>query len=111
MRAFILALAAIIPACASDWAGANELPAFDIGRNCKAETAGSAIGGGPGACARDETQAKNDIAKRWSSYSTSQKKECVGESSTGGEQSYVELLTCLEMSAGGHFSTGEDQIR
>ncbi len=29
------------------------------------------------------------------------------ESSVGGDQSYVELLTCLEMSAGGHFSAKE----
>ena len=108
MRTFIFALAAIVPAFAIDRTGAaNKLPAFDIARNCKEETAGSSIGG-PESCARDETQAKNELAKRWSSFSAAQKKECVGEGSVGGEESYVELLTCLEMSAGGHFSTGED---
>jgi hypothetical protein len=111
MRTFIFALAAIVPAFAIDCArAADKLPALDIARNCKAETAGSAIGG-PESCARDETQAKNDLAKRWSSFSASQKKECVGESRVGGEESYVELLTCLEMSAGGHFSTGEEPNR
>jgi hypothetical protein len=48
----------------------------------------------------DETEAKNQLAKRWSSYGASQKKECVGESSSGGERSYVDLLTCLEMATG-----------
>ena len=115
MRTFILALAAaipaIVPAFAVDRSGtANKLPAFDIARNCKEETSGSGIGG-PESCARDETQAKNELAKRWSSFSASQKKECVGEGSIGGEESYVELLTCLEMSAGGHFSTGEEPNR
>jgi len=105
MRTLILALAAIAPAFAIDQArAADEPPAFDIARNCKLETAGAAISG-PAACARDETQAKNQLAERWSSYSASQKKECVGESTTGGEKSYVELLTCLEM-ATGHLSTG-----
>ena len=66
---------------------------------------------GTKACTSDETDAKNQLAKRWSSYSASQKKECVGESSIGGEKSYVELLTCLEMSAGGHFSTGTESER
>ena len=33
-------------------------------------------------------------------------KFCVGESSTAGEQSYVELLTCLEMSSGQFSATG-----
>jgi hypothetical protein len=108
MRSFIFALAAIVPAFAIDQGGAaDELPAFDIARNCNAETAG-AITGGPASCTRDETEAKNQLAERWSSYSASQKKDCVGESSIGGEESYVELLTCLEM-ATGKFSTGRDQ--
>jgi len=110
MRTFIFALAAIVPAFAMDRAGAaDEIPAFDIARNCKAETAGASVSG-PASCARDETQAKNQLSERWSSYGASQKKECVGESTTGGESSYVELLTCLEMSTG-NFSTGTDRNR
>jgi hypothetical protein len=87
-------------AFAIDRAGAaDELPAFDIARNCNAETAGLGPGIGTGAegCRRDETDAKDQLAKRWSSYGASAKKFCVGESSSGGESSYVELLTCLEM--------------
>jgi hypothetical protein len=104
MRTFVFALAAIVPAFAIDRAGAaDELPAFDIARNCNEETAGAAIGG-PSSCTKDETDAKNQLAQRWSSYSASQKKQCVGESSIGGEKSYVELLTCLEMAAG-HLGT------
>jgi hypothetical protein len=98
MRTFIFALAAIVPAFAIDRAGAaDELPAFDIARNCNEETVGSITG--PESCTKDETDAKDQLAKSWSSYSASQKKECVGESSIGGEKSYVELLTCLEMAA------------
>jgi hypothetical protein len=97
MRTFIFALAAIVPAFAIDWArAADEVPEFDIALNCKAETSGTDIEG-PAHCKSDETDAKNQLAKRWSSYSASQKKDCVGESTTGGEKSYVELLTCLEM--------------
>jgi hypothetical protein len=103
MRTFIFALAAIIPTFALDRArAADEVPEFDIARNCKAETSGAGIEG-PAHCTSDETEAKNTVAKRWTSYSAAQKKECVGESVIGGEKSYVELLTCLEMSAGGHF--------
>jgi hypothetical protein len=105
MRTFIFALAAIVPAFAAG--AADELPAFDIARNCNEETAGAAIGG-PASCTKDETDAKNQLAQRWSSYSASQKKQCVGESSIGGEKSYVELLTCLEMDTG-QFSAGRNQ--
>jgi hypothetical protein len=105
MRIFIFALAVIVVAFAIDCAGAaDELPAFDIARNCNAEAAGA---GDPASCMKDEAAAKDQLAKRWSSYAASQKKDCVGESSTGGEKSYVELLTCLEMSAGQFSPTGD----
>ena len=97
MRTFIFALATIVP-CVVDQAGATDrLPAFDVARNCNAETAGVAIGTGVESCTKDETDAKNELAKRWSQFGASEKKFCVGESSSGGAQSYVELLTCLEM--------------
>jgi hypothetical protein len=105
MRTLIFAFAVIVPAFAIDRAGAaDELPAFDIARNCNAETAGV---GDPASCMSDETAAKNQLAKRWSSFGASQKKDCVGESSTGGEKSYVELLSCLEMSTGQFSPTGD----
>jgi len=112
MRTFIFALAAIIPAsCAIDRAGAADgLPTFDIARNCNEETAGSdtGTGNGLGSCTKDETDAKNELEKRWSQFGGSEKGFCVGESTTGGEQSYVELLTCLEMSTG-QLSNMDDQ--
>jgi hypothetical protein len=33
------------------------------------------------ACTKDETDARNELAKRWSQYGASEKKACVGESS------------------------------
>jgi hypothetical protein len=104
MRTFIFALAAIVPlSCVIDQAGAvDRVPAFNIARNCTEEVAGGITSSA--ACSKDETDAKSELAKRWSEFSASNKKACVGESSIGGEQSYVELLTCVEMAAGGHFS-------
>ena len=56
-------------------------------------------------CTKDETDAKNELAKRWSQFGASDKQTCVGESGIGGAQSYVELLTCLEMSSGGFLAS------
>ena len=100
MRTFIFALAVIVTAsCMTDQARAvDRLPAFDIARNCRTEIAGGITT--IEACRKDETDAKNEVAKRWSQYGAYEKKFCVGGSSTGGDQSYVELLTCLEMSTG-----------
>ena len=99
MRTVLFVLVAAVPAftVGQAWA-ADDLPAFDIVKNCEAEDAGSIAG--PKACTIDETNAKNELAKSWSSYSASAKKDCIGEASIGGDKSYVELLTCLEMTTG-----------
>jgi hypothetical protein len=100
MRTFIFALAAIVPAlCVIDRAAADEVPAFNITRNCSEEI-GTAGTGAVKPCNDDEKNAKDQLTKRWSQYDASAKKTCVEESSVGGERSYVELLTCLEMPAG-----------
>jgi hypothetical protein len=101
MRAFIFALAAIVPAsCVIDQAGAaDELPAFDISRDWSEEIGTAGIGGVK-PCKKDEIDAKDQLTKSWSQYDASAKKTCIEESSIGGERSYVELLTCLEMATG-----------
>ena len=108
MHTFIFALAVIVPAsCMIDEArAADRLPAFDIARNCRTEIAGGITT--IEACTKDETDAKNELEKRWSQFGGSEKGFCVGESTTGGDQSYVELLTCLEVSTG-QLSNMDDQ--
>src|SRR6516162_9096142 len=109
MRTCIFALVAIVPACAIDRAGAaDELPAFDIARNCREEVVGAITT--VESCTKDEIDAKNELTKRWSQFGAWEKKSCIGEASIGGDKSYVELFTCLEMSTG-HFFTGADQNR
>jgi hypothetical protein len=99
MRTFFFALAAIVPAFTIDRAwSADEVPAFDIARNCREEVVGAITT--IEACTKDETDAKNELTKRWSQFSATAKKSCIGEADIGGDKSYVELLTCLEMYAG-----------
>ena len=111
MRTFIFAAAAIV---AASWAidqarAADRIPAFDIVRNCSAEVAAAGIEKVAG-CTKDETDAKNELDKSWPQFGASDKQACVGESSIGGAQSYVELLTCLEMSSG-EFLASRRQIQ
>jgi uncharacterized protein YgiB involved in biofilm formation len=113
MRTFTLAIAAIVVATwawATDQApAADQIPAFDIVRNCSAEVASA--GTEAADCTKDETDAKNELDKRWPRFGTSDKQACVGESSIGGAQSYVELLTCLEMSSGEFLAASRRQIQ
>src|SRR5215470_9251741 len=112
MRTFIFAVAAIV---AASWAtdqtlATDRIPAFDIVRNCSAEVAAAGTEKIAG-CTKDETDAKNELDKRWLQFGASDKQACIAESSIGDAQSYVELLTCLEMSSGEFLAASRRQIR
>jgi len=96
MLAFVVALAHaphVAPA-------ADAVPKFDIARNCKAEVADSeGIGETLDSCSRDEDKARSELAGQWSQFSREDKAACIRETSADGTPSYVELQTCLEMSA------------
>jgi hypothetical protein len=40
---------------------------------------------------------RDQLVKEWSTFAAPDKVACTKESRTGGEASYTELLTCLEM--------------
>ncbi len=48
-------------------------------------------------CLESEKQIRDDLVKQWSSFSAADKTACTNESRMGGDSSYTELLTCLEM--------------
>ncbi|MGH6672135.1 MAG: hypothetical protein ACRECV_09210 [Xanthobacteraceae bacterium] len=50
-------------------------------------------------CLKSEREVRDELVKRWSSFSVADKNNCVAESEMGGDSSYTELLTCLEMAA------------
>ena len=78
----------------------DEVPSFNINRNCSSEAAeGADIQQTMANCVRDEVNAKKQLDQEWSKLESNLKRECVEESTIGGDQSYVELITCLEMSS------------
>ena len=96
----ILALAIMVTLASQPVRGADVVPQFNISANCKAEiTGGSAIGETLETCAADEQRAKDQLSQTWPQYSKGDKTLCIKEASTDGTPSYVELQTCLEMSA------------
>jgi hypothetical protein len=48
-------------------------------------------------CIESEQQIRDELVKEWSNFSANDRTHCVNESVMGGESSYTELLTCLEM--------------
>jgi hypothetical protein len=48
-------------------------------------------------CVQSEQSVRDEIKKEWSTFSTADKTHCVALAKTGGESSYTELITCMEM--------------
>jgi hypothetical protein len=48
-------------------------------------------------CLESEHAIRDELGKQWSSFSTTDKTACTNEATMGGDSSYTELLTCLEM--------------
>jgi hypothetical protein len=74
---------------------AGGVPTFDIRSSCRG--AADVTTGSPGTCLADEESARGELAKRWTQFAVAEKAHCTELSSMTGFQSYVELLTCLEM--------------
>jgi hypothetical protein len=51
-------------------------------------------------CMGDENSARQQLGPVWSSYSASERSNCEGEALNAGLGSYVDLLTCLQMTDG-----------
>jgi hypothetical protein len=81
---------------------ADEVPTFDVRKSCKADVqAFQGTAGGqanPNACLADEQTARATLVSQWTQFAPETRSRCaqmVGDSA--GPQSYVELLTCLQM--------------
>jgi hypothetical protein len=78
---------------------ADGVPTLKIETSCKAAAVGSlGTGRTTESCLNDEKTAREDLGKAWSSFSAADRSHCLSMVSTGGGPSYVELLSCLEMS-------------
>src|SRR5262245_11220365 len=78
-------------------ANSNGPPRFDLATTCRG--ASEAVGSAPGTCLSDEESARAELAKGWSGYPPAERARCSELAGMVGSQSYVELLTCLEIAA------------
>ena len=101
-----LAVLASVPAIflggAMTAAFADEVPAFDIRKSCKADVQAyqsNASGQASStACLRDEEGARTTLVSQWTQFAPENRTRCVRMVGDGAaSQSYVELLTCLQM--------------
>jgi hypothetical protein len=82
----------------SNSAFADDVPKLDFTKSCRTDVAAYPGGGGNKACLADEESARKTLVAQWNRFSPASKARCTSMvTDMIGDQSYVELLTCLQM--------------
>jgi len=83
---------------------ADNVPVFDVEPVCQgiAQQGGSSFRDTEVAkqkkdCLDSEKLVREDLVNQWPTFSTADRNACIQEATMGGDSSYTELLTCLEM--------------
>jgi hypothetical protein len=78
---------------------AADVPNFDTQPSCRAAAAVAVMVGRTAEdCMDDERSARDQLENSWTGYSASDAAHCLSLVGSGGGPSYVELLSCVEMS-------------
>jgi len=105
MRVYLVVVG-VFPAILSSILSAHsdEIPNLNVRQLCRgiASQATDPLDGGEPTltfdrCMSSEQADREELKKAWSTFSTDDKKHCVAETKMGGESSYTELISCLEM--------------
>ncbi len=80
----------------------DRMPKLNVEALCKARSAGDKAMQLPEAqsvkdCVRDETDAKQKLSTLWGATSGPVRNRCEGDAVALGTQSYLDLLTCIQM--------------
>jgi hypothetical protein len=95
--AMLLSIGFMVPAARSD-----DIPTLDVNPVCRGIATQGELEAGLQQtsfqqCVQSEQDVREQIKKEWSTFSASDKSHCVALAKTGGEASYTELITCMEM--------------
>ena len=100
MRAPAIAMVMIMPAILS--ARSDDVPTLDVNPVCRGIASQGELEAGLQQtnfqeCVKSELAVREEIKKEWSTFTTADKTHCVALAKTGGEASYTELISCMEM--------------
>jgi hypothetical protein len=95
-----IAMGMIMPAILS--ARSDDIPTLDVNPVCHGIAMQGELEAGLQRtsfqqCVQSEQDVREQIKKEWSTFTTADKTHCVSLAKTGGESSYTELITCMEM--------------
>ena len=93
IRTIIVAAAGL----AATAAYAVDVPTLDVSRTCTPIAGDKTIAIDTERCFKTERQAREQLAREWTSFPAANRSLCTQTATMGGMASYVALITCLEM--------------
>jgi hypothetical protein len=83
-------------------ARADQYPTLNVAPLCHGITQQSDLQGGFrevtfDECMKAEKEDREAMIKEWSEFTAAERTHCIAEATMGGESSYTDLITCLEM--------------
>ena len=83
-------------------AAADGVPTFNVDPSCRAAahqaaTPNAASPDYVSVCRNSEQKARDEMQRQWPQLSAADKAQCVSATTVGGNPTYTELLTCLEL--------------
>ena len=78
-------------------AAVDGVPNFSVEASCRAAAQQAASADYVTVYRKSEQRAHDEIARQWPQSTTADKAQCVPAATAGGNPTYTELLTCLEM--------------
>jgi hypothetical protein len=91
---------------------ADGVPKIDLGKTCRiaASVIGAPTKNDIDTCIADEQDAHNEIVKNWAQFPAVAKERCV-RASTEYLPSYVEMITCLQMTKDAKDLSSEETVQ
>ncbi len=76
---------------------ADQIPTFNVEPFCRAVASRTVPVGDMEVCLRKEQAARDELTRQWAQFAPADKAHCLQLSTVGGDPTYTELLTCLEL--------------
>jgi hypothetical protein len=78
-------------------AAADAMPNFSVEPSCRAAARNAAQPDYTAVCRNSEQKARDEVERQWPQLNAADKAQCVPTATAGGNPTYTELLTCLEL--------------
>jgi hypothetical protein len=94
----MLIITAVVSVCVQPLAAvADEVPTFDVKKTCHVDVQAYPGGGSVASCLADEQKAREVLVSQWTQFGPESRTRCTQMvNDIAGDQSYVELLGCLQ---------------